>query len=53
MIWITTLALVMAAALVKLGVASVMVSILTTALWATGACIAALLTFVMWQSWRR
>lgn len=53
MFWICTLALVMAAALVKLGVASVMVSMLSTALWATGACLAVLLAFVMLQAWRR
>lgn len=53
MLWISVLALFMAGALVKLGVAMVMVSILSAALWVAGAGIAVLLSFVMWQSWRR
>jgi hypothetical protein len=40
----------MAAALVKLGVATIMVSMLSTALWAALACIAVLLAFVMWKA---
>jgi hypothetical protein len=53
MFWICSLALMMAAALVKLGVAVVMISILTSALWVTGACLALLLAFVLWQSLRQ
>ena len=53
MFWIVTLALVMAAALVKLRVTTVMFSMLSAALWATLACLAVLLAFVMWLSWRR
>lgn len=53
MLWICALALVMAAALVKLGVASVMVSMLSATLWATLACLAALIVFVIWQAWKR
>ena len=53
MFWISTVALVMAAALVKLGVATFMVSMLSAALWTTLACLAVLLAFVMWQSWKR
>jgi hypothetical protein len=53
MFWMSSLALVMAAALVKLGVASIMVSMLSAALWAALACLALLIAFVMWQAWRR
>jgi hypothetical protein len=53
MFWITALALFMAGALVKLGVAIVMVSMLTAALWAAGACLAVLLTLIIWLVWRR
>lgn len=53
MFWIFSLAIVMAAALVKLGVATIMVSMLSAALWAALACIAVLLTFVMWTALRR
>jgi Na+/H+ antiporter NhaD/arsenite permease-like protein len=53
MLWITALGFAMAAALVKLGVALVMVSILTTALWGAGACLLVLLSLVVWLAWRR
>jgi hypothetical protein len=52
MFWITALALFVAGAFMKLGVALVMVSMLTTALWATLACTALLLALLMWKSRR-
>ncbi len=53
MFWITVLAFCMSAALVKLGVLLVMVSVLTTALWATGAGLALLASLGIWQLRRR
>ena len=53
MFWITLLAIAMAAALVKLGVALVMVSILTGALWAMGLVLALGASYVIWHIRRR
>lgn len=53
MFWITLLAIAMAAALVKLGVALVMVSILTGALWATGLALAVGVSYLIWHIRRR
>jgi hypothetical protein len=53
MFWITALALFMAGCFIKLGVALVMVSMLTAALWTTLTCIAVLTALVMWESRRR
>jgi hypothetical protein len=53
MFWITALGFFMAAALVKLGVSLVMVSLLTAALWGAGACLTVLLLLVVWLAWRR
>lgn len=53
MFWITVLAMFIAAALVKLGVALVMVTILSAALWTTGAVLAVLTLFVIWRIRRR
>lgn len=52
MFWISTLSLVMAAALVKLGVASIMVSMLLTALSGPAPSVAILIALVGWQAWR-
>jgi hypothetical protein len=53
MFWITALALFVAGAFMKLGVALVMVSVLTAALWTTLACMAVLIALLMWKSRRR
>jgi hypothetical protein len=53
MFWITALAVLMAAAFVKLGVALVLVSLLSAALWAAGAGVAVLSGLVMWLAWRK
>jgi hypothetical protein len=53
MFWITALALLVAGAFMKLGVALVMVSMLTAALWTTLACMALLVAFLIWQSRRK
>lgn len=53
MFWITLLAIAMAAALVKLGIALVMVSILTGALWTTGLALAVATSYLIWRIWRR
>lgn len=53
MFWITLLAIAMAAALVKLGVALVMVSILTGALWAMGLALALGASYLIWHIRRR
>jgi hypothetical protein len=50
MFWITALALFVAGAFMKLGVALAMVSMLTAALWVTSACTAVLAALLMWQS---
>jgi hypothetical protein len=53
MFWMGALALLMPAALVRLGVASVMVSMLSAAFRARFACLNVLLALVMWQAWKR
>lgn len=53
MFWITLLAIAMAAALVKLGIALVMVSILTGALWTTGLTLAVGASYLIWHIRRR
>jgi uncharacterized membrane protein YccC len=50
MFWITALVFFMAGALVKLGATMVMVSMLSAAIYATAACLAALVAFVLWKS---
>jgi hypothetical protein len=53
MFWIVLLALVMSAALIKFGMLSVLVGLLSTALTVALACIGGLVAFLLWQSWRK
>jgi hypothetical protein len=50
---ILILSLFIGTALIRLGIALVWVSVLTTALAASGAVIALLLAVIGWQTWKR
>ena len=52
MIFVSLLALAIGTALIKLGIASVMVTILSKLLTASVALIALLLAVLLWQTWR-
>lgn len=49
MFWISILSLITAAAFFKLGIASIMVTMLTAALGATLTCLVALALVLLWQ----
>lgn len=53
MFWISTLALITAAAFFKLGIASMLVTVLTAALGAAFTCLVALALVLLWQLRRR
>lgn len=52
MLWLFLAALTIAVALIKLGIATVMVSVLAKLLTASLAFIALLCGALLWQSWR-
>ena len=52
MIWLFLASLAIAVALIKLGIATVMVSVLSKLLTASLAFIALLAGALLWQSWR-